>query len=106
MTIQSNPKMTCSVTSLKSSTGYTTRIKGIAKLIVKSSPIGTIFKARTLSLKVQSVIGELDLQYFYEVYDSRPSHSKGETQVEYLMKQLEGVAVVKRIAPRTWERIG
>ena len=98
--------MTTLLTSSKSSTGYTTRIKGIAKFIVNSSPIGTIFKARTLSLKVQSVIGELDLQYFYEVYDSRPSHSKGETQVEYLMKKLEEDSVVKRIAQRTWERIG
>jgi hypothetical protein len=90
--------------SLKPSIGVTTRIKGLAKLIVYSSPIGTIFKARTLSLKVQSVIGELDIQYFYEVYDSRPSHSKGTTQVEYLMKELEGT-VVKRVAPRTWEKI-
>jgi hypothetical protein len=85
--------------------GTTTRIKGIAYLIVKSSPIGTIFKARNLSLKVQSVIGDLDLQYFYESYDSRPQHSKGETQVEYAMKDLEQKFIVKRIAPRTWEKI-
>ena len=45
--------------------GATVRIKGIAKLIVDSSPIGTIINARTLSLKVQSVIGERDIQLFY-----------------------------------------
>jgi hypothetical protein len=85
--------------------GVTTRIKGIARFIVESSPIGTIFKARTLSLKVQSVIGELDLQYFYEAYPTRPRHSKGETQVEYAMKHLEQLNIVKRVATRTWERI-
>ena len=85
--------------------GATVRIKGIAKLIVDSSPIGTIFKARTLSLKVQSVIGERDIQLFYENYESRPQYSKGTTQVEYGMKRLELDGVVKRVAPRTWEKI-
>ena len=85
--------------------GATVRIKGIAKLIVDSSPIGTIFKARSLSLKVQSVIGERDIQLFYENYESRPFCSKGTTQVEYGMKRLELDGVVKRVAPRTWEKI-
>ena len=85
--------------------GATVRIKGITKLIVEGSPIGTIFKARSLSLKVQSVTGESDIQLFYENYDSRPLHSKGSTQVEYAMKRLELEGVVRRIAPRTWEKI-
>ena len=85
--------------------GATVRIKGIAKFIVDSSPIGTIFKARSLSLKVQSVIGERDIQLFYENYESRPFCSKGTTQVEYGMKRLELDGVVKRVAPRTWEKI-
>lgn len=91
--------------TLSVQTGTTTRIKSIATTIVKSSPIGTIFKARSLALKVQSIIGELDIQYFYECYDSRPKYSKGETQVEYAMKEAEINGLVKRIAPRTWERI-
>ena len=85
--------------------GTTVRIKGIARFIVESSTIGTIFKARILSLKVQSVIGERDLQYFYENYDSRPLYSKGTTQVEYGMKQMEFDGIVKRVAPRTWEKV-
>ena len=85
--------------------GATVRIKGITKLIVEGSPIGSIFKARSLSLKVQSVTGESDIQLFYENYDSRPLHSKGTTQVEYAMKRLELEGVVRRIAPRTWEKI-
>ena len=84
--------------------GATVRIKGIAKFIVDSSPIGTIFMARSLSLKVQSVIGERDIQLFYEYYESRPQYSKGTTQVEYAMKKLELDGVVKRVAPRTWEK--
>ena len=85
--------------------GATVRVKGIARLIVESSPIGSIFKARSLSLKVQSVIGESDIQIFYENYDTRPLYSKGTTQVEYAMKRLELEGVVRRIAPRTWEKI-
>ena len=85
--------------------GATVRIRDIARLIVESSPIGTIFKARSLSLKVQSVIGERDLQLFYENYDTRPLHSIGTTQVEYGMKKLELDGVVERVAPRTWEKI-
>ena len=85
--------------------GVTVRIKGIARLIVESSPIGTIFKARSLSLKVQSVIGERDIQLFYENYESRSFCSKGTTQVEYGMKKLELDGVVERVAPRTWEKI-
>ena len=85
--------------------GATVRIKGITKLIVEGSPIGTIFKARSLSLKVQSVTGESDIQLFYENYDTRPLYSKGTTQVEYAMKQLELDGVVRRVAPRTWEKI-
>ena len=85
--------------------GATVRVKGIARFIVEGSPIGSIFKARSLSLKVQSVTGESDIQLFYENYDSRPLHSKGTTQVEYAMKRLELEGVVRRIAPRTWEKI-
>ena len=85
--------------------GATVRIKGITKFIVEGSPIGTIFKARSLSLKVQSVTGESDIQLFYENYDTRPLYSKGTTQVEYAMKQLELDGVVRRVAPRTWEKI-
>ena len=85
--------------------GATVRFKGIATFIVEGSPIGSIFKARSLSLKVQSVTGESDIQLFYENYDSRPLHSKGTTQVEYAMKRLELEGVVRRIAPRTWEKI-
>ena len=85
--------------------GATVRIKGITKLIAEGSPIGTIFKARSLSLKVQSVTGESDIQLFYENYDTRPLYSKGTTQVEYAMKQLELDGVVRRVAPRTWEKI-
>ncbi len=87
---------------IKTQTGSTTRIKGITRFIVQSSPIGTIFKARSLSLKVQSVIGEKDLQYFYECYNSRLQRSKGETTIEWEMKDLELSGVVCRIAPRTW----
>ncbi len=85
--------------------GATVRVKGIARFIVEGSPIGSIFKARSLSLKVQSVTGESDIQLFYENYDSRPLHSKGTTQVEYAMKKLELEGVVRRVAPRTWEKI-
>jgi len=89
----------------KSKSGTTVRIRGIAKLIVESSPIGTIFKSRNLSLKVQSIIGEKDLYYFYESYNSRPQVSKGETQVEWAMKSLEEFGVVKRIMSKVWEKI-
>ena len=85
--------------------GATVRVRGIATFIVEGSPIGSIIKARSLSLKVQSVTGESDVQLFYENYDSRPSHSKGTTQVEYAMKKLELEGVVRRVAPRTWEKI-
>ena len=85
--------------------GATVGVKGIARLIVESSPIGSIFKARSLSLKVQSVIGESDIQIFYENYDTRPLYSKGTTQVEYAMKRLESEGVVRRVATRTWEKI-
>ena len=87
------------------SKGSTTRIRGISRFIVKSFPLGTIFKARDIAIKVQSVIGDLDLNYFYEQYDSRPQHTKGETQVEYEMKDLELKGIVKRVGVRTWERI-
>jgi len=90
-------------TKIKS--GTTVRIRGIAKLIVESSPIGGIFKSRNLSLQVQSVIGEKDLYYFYESYPSRPQVSKGETQVEWAMKSLELSGVVKRIMPKIWEKV-
>jgi len=85
--------------------GTTVRIRGISQLIVESSPIGTIFKSRNLSLKVQSIIGERDLYYFYESYNSRPQVSKGETQVEWEMKSLELSGVVKRIMPKIWEKV-
>ena len=85
--------------------GATVRVKGIATFIVEGSPIGSIFKARSLSLKVQSVTGESDIQLFYENYDTRPLYSKGTTQVEYAMKRLELEGVVRRIAPRTSEKI-
>jgi hypothetical protein len=89
----------------KTGSGTTVRIKSIAALIVESSPIGTIFKSRNLSLKVQSIIGEKDLYYFYESYDSRPQVSKGETQVEWGMKSLEQSGVVQRIMPKVWQKI-
>jgi len=85
--------------------GATVRVKGIARFIVEGSPIGSIFKARSLSLKVQSVTGESDIQLFYENYKTRSLYSKGTTQVEYAMKQLELDGVVRRVAPRTWEKI-
>ena len=87
------------------SRGTTKRIKRIARSIVESSPLGTVFQANGLALKVQSVIGELDMYYFYESYDSRPQHTKGVTQVEYEMKDLELRGIVKRVGVRTWERI-
>ena len=87
------------------SRGTTKRIKRIARNIVESSPLGTIFQANGLSLKVQSVIGELDMPYFYESYNSRSYCSKGTTVVEYGMKRLELDGVVKRVSSRTWERI-
>ena len=85
--------------------GTTQRIKSISKSIVESSPLGSVFQANRLALKVQSVIGDLDMPYFYESYDSRPQHSKGITSVEYAMKKLELEGIVKRVASRTWERI-
>ena len=85
--------------------GTTVRIRKISKLIVESNSIGTIFKSRNLSLKVQSIIGEKDLYYFYESYDSRPHVSKGETQVEWQMKELELCGMVERIMPKVWEKI-
>ena len=87
------------------SKGGTTRIKGIASNIVMSSPLGTVFEGDRLALKVQSIIGELDMPYFYEVYDSRPLHTKGVTQVEYLMKALEIDGIVQRVGSRRWQRI-
>ena len=87
------------------SRGSTTRIKDIACNIVMSSPLGTIFVGDRLALKVQSIIGEVDMHYFYEPYESRPLHSKGVTQVEYLMKDLELKGIVQRYASRTWQRI-
>ncbi len=89
----------------KTKSGTTTRIRGISRNIVGSSPIGTLFKSRNLALKVQSVIGERDLYYFYESYRTRPHVSKGETQVEWEMKSLELAGVVKRIMPKIWEKI-
>ena len=89
----------------KTGSGTTVRIKSIAALIVESSPIETIFKSRNLSLKVQSIIGEKDLYYFYESYDSRRQVSKGETQVEWAMKSLEQSGVVKRIMSKVWQKI-
>ena len=85
--------------------GTTKRIKSISKSIVESSPLGSVFQANRLALKVQSVIGDLDMPYFYESYDSRPQYSKGITSVEYPMKKLELEGIVKRVASRTWERI-
>ena len=85
--------------------GTTKRIKSISKSIVEGSPLGSIFKANRLALKVQSVIGDLDMPYFYESYDSRPQHTKGVTSVEYVMKKLELDGIVKRVGVRTWERI-
>jgi len=85
--------------------GTTTRIKNICRSIVESSPLGTVFGGDRLALKVQSVMGDLDMPYFYESYDSRPRHSKGVTQVEYAMKKLELDGIVKRVASRTWQRI-
>ena len=90
---------------MKTKSGTTVRIKGIAKLIVESSPIGSVFKSRNLSLKVQSIIGERDLYYFYESYEKRSQVSKGETQVEWAMKDLEQLGIVKRIMPKVWEKI-
>ena len=87
------------------SRGTTKRIKRIARSIVESSPLGTVFGGDRLALKVQSVMGDLDMPYFYESYDSRPRHSKGVTQVEYAMKKLELDGIVKRVASRTWQRI-
>ena len=45
--------------------GTTKRIKSISKSIVEGSPLGSIFQANRLALKVQSVIGDLDMPYFY-----------------------------------------
>ena len=85
--------------------GYSTRIKGIVSCHVDGSPIGTIFKSRTLALKVQMSVGEKDLPVFYESYDSRPHTSIGETQVEWAMKLLEEKGKVRRIMSKTWEKI-
>ena len=87
------------------SRGTTKRIRGISRNIVESSPLGTVIEGDRLALKVQSIIGELDMPYFYEVYDSRPQHTKGVTQVEYEMKDLELKGIVHRVGVRTWERI-
>ena len=87
------------------SKGSTTRIKDIASNIVMSSPLGTVFVGDRLALKVQSIIGELDMPYFYESYESRPLHTKGVTQVEYQMKDMELNGIVQRVGVRTWQRI-
>ena len=87
------------------SKGYSTRIKSIVGAHVDGSPIGTIFKSRTLALKVQISVGEKDQFVFYESYNSRPNDSKGETLVEWAMKGLEEKGKVRRIMSKTWEKI-
>ena len=48
---------------------------------------------------------EYDLHYFDEHYDSRPTHSKGVTQVEYQMKALEIQGIVDRCGVREWVKL-
>ena len=85
--------------------GYSTRIKGIVSCHVDGSPNKTIFKSRTLALKVQMSVGEKDQFVFYESYNSRPGSSKGETLIEWAMKGLEEKGKVRRIMSKTWEKI-
>jgi len=85
--------------------GVTTRIKSITACIIKGVNTSHRFTAEELGSIVENLVEEYDLNYFNECYDSRPKHSKGVTQVEYAMKELEMNNIVKRCGVREWVKM-
>ncbi len=85
--------------------GVTTRIKSITTILIENVNRGHKFTADELGAIVENLVEEYDLHYFVERYDSRPSHTKGVTQVEYQMKKLELQGVVQRCGVREWVKL-
>ena len=85
--------------------GVTTRIKSITTCIIESVNRGHKFTADELGAIVENLVEEYDLHYFVERYPSRPTHTKGVTQVEYQMKKLELQGVVQRCGVREWVKL-
>ena len=85
--------------------GVTTRIKSITSCIIEGVNSGHKFTANELGNIVKNLVEEYDLHYFDEHYDSRPTHSKGVTQVEYQMKALEIQGIVERCGVREWVKL-
>ena len=85
--------------------GVTTRIKSITSCIIEGVNPGHKFTADELGAIVENLVETYDLHYFSERYDSRPQHTKGVTQVEYQMKDLELKGIVFRCGTREWVKL-
>ena len=85
--------------------GVTTRIRSLTACIIEGVNRGHKFTADELGAIVENLVESYDLQYFSERYDSRPSHTKGVTCVEYQMKDLELKGVVQRCGIREWVKL-
>ena len=85
--------------------GVTTRIKSITACIIEGVNRGHKFTADELGAIVENLVETYDLQYFSERYASRPTYTKGVTQVEYQMKDLELKGIVQRCGIREWVKL-
>ncbi len=85
--------------------GFSTRIKKRVNCIFDGLDVGHCITAQEMGRIVENLTEEYDLQYFSECYPSRPTRSKGVTQVEFQMKQLELMHKAKRCGVLEWVKI-